>query len=186
MVTNNIKLGQVYVAQTAKGEMPVRLERLHPKGGWTARALTHGRTLQIKDAAQLQFLCTEEEIRGIAQGVMPKRRSKIQGPVYREPVTPILEGEKARPIKKVKRPPVKRVIIVTRMNLLNAAELVLAESKKAMTTREIVAACAKKQYWVSNSPTPWQTLNAALNREIQVGGTHSRFLKSERGKYTLR
>ena len=187
MVTNNIKLGHVYVAQTAKGEMPIRLERLHPNGGWTARALTHGRTLQIKDTAQLLFLCTDEEVRGIAQGVMPKRRSKIQGPVYREPVVPIPEDGKPRPpVKKVKRLPVKRVIIVTRMNLLDAAQLVLSESKKAMTTREIIAACAKKQYWVSNSPTPWQTLNAALNRDIQGSGTQSRFQKNERGKYALR
>ena len=187
MVTNNIKLGQVYVAQTAKGEMPVRLERLHPKGGWTARALTHGRMLQIKDAAQLLFLCTDEEVRGIAQGVMPNRRSKIQGPVYRESVAPISEDEKPRPpVKKVKRPPIKRVIILTRMNLLDATQLVLAESKKAMTTREIVAACAKRQYWVSNAATPWQTLNAALNRDIQASGTQSRFQKNERGLYSLR
>ena len=181
-----IKLGQVYVTETTNGELPVRLECLHPKGGWTARALTHGRRLQIKNETQLLFLCTDEEVRGIAQGVMPNRRSKIQGPVYREQVTPILEGEKARPIKKVKRPPVKRVIIVTRMNLLDAAQLVLSETKKAMTTREIVAACAKRQYWVTNAKTPHQTLNAALNRDIQASGTQSRFQKNERGKYTLR
>jgi len=182
-----IKLGQVYVTETTNGEMPVRLECLHPKGGWTARALTHGRQLQIKSAAQLLFLCTEDEVRGIAQGVIPNRRSKIQGPVYREPVAPIPEDGKPRPpIKKVKRPSVKRVIILTRMNLLDATQLVLSEKKKAMTTREIVAACAAKKYWVTNASTPHQTLNAALNRDIQASGTQSRFLKIERGKYTLR
>ena len=180
MVTNNIKLGQVYVAQTAKGEMPVRLERLHPKGGWRARALTHGRILQIKDAAQLLFLCTEDEVRGIAQGVMPNRRSKIQGPVYHEPLVPISEDGMARPpVKKVKRPPVKRVVILTRMNLLDAAHRVLSETKKAMTTREIVAACAERRYWISKAATPWQTLNAALNRDIQNGAAQSRFRKME-------
>jgi len=181
-----IKLGQVYVTETTNGELPVRLECLHPKGGWTARALTHGRRLQIKNETQLLFLCTDEEIRGIAQGVMPNRRSKIQGPVYRESVTPILEDEKVRPIKKVKRPPVKRVVIVTRMNLLDATELILSETKKAMTTREIVAACAAKKHWVTNAATPWQTLNAALNRDIQASETQSRFQKNERGKYALR
>ena len=40
METKNIKLGQVYVAETGKGEIPIRLERLHPKDGWTARALS--------------------------------------------------------------------------------------------------------------------------------------------------
>ena len=187
METKNIKLGQVYVAETVKGEIPVRLEHLHPKGGWTARALTHGRKLQIKEESQLLFLCTDEEVRGIAQGVLPKRRSKIQGPVYREPIVAIGEDGKAKPpVKKVKRPPVKRVVILTRMNLLDAAHRVLSETKKAMTTREIVAACAEKQYWVSNAATPHQTLNAALNRDIQVGAAQSRFKKTERGYYSLR
>ena len=31
METKNIKLGQVYVVETVKGELPVRLERIHPK-----------------------------------------------------------------------------------------------------------------------------------------------------------
>ena len=181
-----IKLGQVFVAETAKGEVPVRLERLHPKGGWTVRALTHGRMLQIKDAAQLLFLCTEDEVRGIAQGVMPKRRSKIQGPVYREPIAATDEDGKTKPpVKKVKRPPVKRVVILTRMNLLDAAHQVLSETKKAMTTREIVAACAERQYRISKAATPHQTLNAALNRDIQAGAAQSRFRKMERGKFAL-
>ena len=181
-----IKLGQVFVIETANGELPVRLERLHPKGGWTARALTHGRRLQVKTERQLLFLCTDDEVRGIAQGIMPKRRSKIQGPVFREPIAPIVEDEKPRPFKKVKRPLVKRVVIVTRLNLLDAAYRVLSEVKKAMTTREIVAACAKKQYWVSKAATPHQSLTAALNREIEAKGTQSRFQKIERGKFTLR
>ena len=186
METKNIKLGQVYVTETPKGDIPVRLERLHPKGGWTARALTHGRTMQIKTESQLLFLCTDEEVRGIAHGVMPKRRSKIQGPVFREPIAPIVEGETARPFKRVKRPPVKRVVIVTRLNILDAAYRILSETKKAMTTREIVAACAENRYWVSDAKTPWQTLTAAMNRDIQTKGTQSRFQKIERGKFTLR
>jgi hypothetical protein len=186
METKNIKLGQVYVAETGRGELPVRLERLDPKGGWAARALTHGRTLHIKGATQLLFLCTDEEVRGIAQGVIPRRRSKIQGPTYCEPIVPILETEKTRPPRKVKRPSVKRVVVAVRLNILDAAHRVLFETKKAMTTREIVAACAKKQYWVSDAATPWQTLTAALNRDIQTNKTQSRFTKETRGKFALR
>ena len=181
-----IKLGQVYVTETTNGELPVRLECLHPNGGWMARALTHGRRLQIKTERQLLFRCTDEEVRGISQGVMPKRRSRIQGPVYRELAVPIGEDELARPVRKVKRPPVKRVVIIARLNILEAAYRVLSESKKAMTTREIVAVCAEKQYWTSNAATPWQTLSGALHRDIETNGTQSRFQKEERGKFTLR
>ena len=186
MQTQNIRLGRVYVTETAKGEIPIRLERIHPNGGWTARALTHGRMLQIKDETQLLFLCTDEEVRGIAHGVMPKRRSQIQGPVYREPLAPIVEGEPTRPIRKAKRPQVKRVVVTLRLNILDAAHRVLSETKKAMTTREIVAACAARQYWSSNAATPHQTLTAALNRDIEANGSQSRFQKTERGKFTLR
>jgi len=181
-----IKLGQIYVIKTTNGEIPVRLECYHPNGGWTARALTHGRRLQIKTERQLLFLCTDDEVRGIARGVMPKRRSKIQGPVYREPMAPVAESESPRPVRKVKRPQVKRVVIVTRLNLIDAAHRVLSETKKAMTVREIVAACAEKRYWSSTAKTPWQTLSGALNREIEANGTQSRFQKVERGKFAVR
>jgi hypothetical protein len=181
-----IKLGTVYMIESTKGELPVRLERLHPKGGWVARALTHGRTMQIKDESQLLFLCTDEEIRGIAQGVMPKRRSKIQGPVYREPLVPVTKNGEGQTIKKPKRPKVKEVVVLTKLNLIDAAHRVLAESKKAMTTREIVAACAEKQYWTSNAPTPFQSLTAVLNRDIQANAAQSRFTKQGRGKFALR
>ena len=181
-----IKLGQVYVTETTNGELPVRLECLHPNGGWMARALTHGRRLQIKNERQLLFLCSDEEVRGISQGIMPNRRSRIQGKVYREPSSPVAESEQARPIKKVKRPQVKRVVVILRLNLLDATHRVLSETKKAMTTREIVAACAEKNYWASNAATPWQTLSGALHRDIEANGTQSRFQKTERGKFTLR
>ena len=117
---------------------------------------------------------------------MPKRRSKIQGPVYREPLVLMTEGGEKRTIPKPKRPKVKEVVILTKLSLLDAAHRVLSETETAMTTREIVAVCAEKQYWTSDAATPWQTLTAALNRDIQANGTQSRFQKNARGKFTLR
>lgn len=181
-----IKLGQIYMARFSKSEHPVRLERVHPSGGWAAKALTHGKTVRIKDVSQLLYRCTDEEVRGIAQGVIPNRRSEIQGPVYREPIISIVEGESKQPIKKVLRPAVKQTVVLVRLNLLDAAHRVLSEKRRPMTTREIVAACREKQYWVSDAPTPWQSLNAALNRDLAAFGSESRFLKTERGKYTTR
>jgi len=77
-------------------------------------------------------------------------------------------------------------VIVTRLNLLDAAQRVLSETKTALTTREIVAACAEKQYWTSSAATPHQTLTAALNRDIAANGTQSRFKKTERGRFSIR
>lgn len=94
-----------------------------------------------------------------------------------------------RPIVTVIRPkrePVVKKVILVRLNLLDAAHKVLSETKKAMTTREIVAACRENGYWTSSAATPWQTLNAALNRDIAANGTQSRFVKKNRGLYSLR
>ena len=187
MNENEIRLGQCYLARFSKVEMPVRLERNHPDGGWIARSLEHGRQVRIKDVSQLLGIYDKAKVREIASETSPHRRSQITGTVrlptlstqetgYRSIVTVI------RP----KREPVMKKVILVRLNLLDAAHKVLSESKKAMTTREIVAACAENGYWTSNAATPWQTLNAALNRDIAANGIQSRFVKKERGLFSLR
>jgi hypothetical protein len=185
-----VKLGQCYMVQLSKSELPVRLERVKSESGWLARALTHGRMVQVKDETQLLYRLTDDEVRGIAQGVIPNRRSSIQGAVFREQ-TVELTGEPAETItcRKVKRPPIQKIVIVERLNILDAAERVLAETQHcfggAMTTREIVTVAKEKQYWISDAATPWATLHAALSRDIQ-SNTNSRFAKKERGRFGLR
>jgi hypothetical protein len=185
-MTDTIKLGQCYMSQFSKVELPIRIERINPTGGWTARALTHGRTVQVKSEIQLLYRLTDEEIRGIAQGVIPNRRSAIQGAVFREQ-TVDTTGESAGIItfRKVKRPPIQKIILIERLNILDAAERVLAETKKPMTTREIVIVAKEKQYWISGAATPWATLHAALSRDIQ-SNKNTRFAKRERGRFGLR
>ncbi|GHT46354.1 hypothetical protein FACS189454_07360 [Planctomycetales bacterium] len=182
----DIKLGQCYMSQFSKVELPVRIERVNPTGGWTARALTHGRTVQVKNEIQLLYRLTEDEVRGIAQGVIPNRRSAIQGAVFREQtVATTSESVETITLKKVKRPPIQKIILIERLNILDAAERVLAETKKTMTTREIVIVAKEKQYWVSDAATPWATLHAALSRDIQ-SNADSRFVKKARGRFGLR
>jgi len=81
---------------------------------------------------------------------------------------------------------IKTLVIVERLNILDAAQRVLSETQTAMTTREILKYAAEKQYWVSDAPTPWLTLHAAISRDIQTGGEQSRFVKTERGRFALR
>ncbi|GHT28746.1 hypothetical protein FACS18942_09410 [Planctomycetales bacterium] len=189
-MTDTIKLGQCYMSQFSKVELPIRIERVNPTGGWTARALTHGRMVQVKNEIQLLYRLTDDEVRGIAQGVIPNRRSAIQGTVFREQ-TVKATGESAEAItcRKVKRPPIKKIILIERLNILDAAERVLTETQHrfggAMTTREIVNVAKEKQYWISDAATPWATLHAALSRDIQLNAD-SRFAKRERGRFGLR
>jgi outer membrane biosynthesis protein TonB len=71
-----------------------------------------------------------------------------------------------------------------KLSALNAAARVLSETKKPMTSRELVEAMATKGYWTSpGGATPWATLYSALIREIAAKGKESRFTKTERGHF---
>ena len=175
----NIHPGECWMAQFSKRELCVRLESRDPDGGWTARVMSHGRKVRIKGESQLLYRCGRNEIYAVAERTTPNRRSRATPPPKAEPAPG--------------RPPKEKMVVETvpselpaSLSLLDAAHKVLSESKRAMTTREIVAACAGKKYWMSNALTPWQTLTAALNRDIQENGTESRFQKRERGKFSLR
>jgi len=186
MNVKNIKLGKCYLARFSQVEMPVRLEKNALDGGWIARSLTHGRRVKVKDASRLVEPYGRDSVQDIATETTPNRRSRIKGTVHKPPTAPVSNTEVSLALRKPKRPPVKQIVIVTRLNLLDATHRVLSETKKAMSTREIVAACAEKQYWTSSAATPWQTLTAALNRDIAANGAESRFQKKERGRFSLR
>ena len=70
---------------------------------------------------------------------------------------------------------------------LDAAAKVLGESKEPLTTKEMVEAMSAKDYWKSpGGKTPDRTLYSAILREIVLKKTASRFVKTERGKFTLK
>jgi hypothetical protein len=55
-----------------------------------------------------------------------------------------------------------------------------------MSCQELIGAMAAKGYWTSpGGKTPHATLYSAILREITTKGTASRFVKAERGKFTL-
>jgi hypothetical protein len=56
-----------------------------------------------------------------------------------------------------------------------------------MTCPELIGAMAAKGYWSSPAgKTPSATLYSALLRHTTTKGEQSRFVKTERGKFTLR
>jgi hypothetical protein len=70
---------------------------------------------------------------------------------------------------------------------LDAAAKVLGESKEPLTTQEMVDAMLAKGYWKSpGGKTPDRTLYSAILREIVLKKAESRFVKTERGKFTLK
>jgi hypothetical protein len=73
-----------------------------------------------------------------------------------------------------------------RMSALDAAARVLAEAGAPLSTRAMIEVMAARGYWSSpHGKTPQATLYAAILREIQTKGAVSRFLKADRGLFTL-
>jgi hypothetical protein len=73
-----------------------------------------------------------------------------------------------------------------KLSALDAAAKVLAETGQAMNCQELITAMAAKGYRASPAGrTPAATLYAAVLRELQAKGNNARFVKVERGKFTL-
>jgi len=73
------------------------------------------------------------------------------------------------------------------MSQLDAAARVLQETGGTMNTKQMVEAMAERGYWRSpGGKTPHSTLYSAILRELQTRGDNARFLKAERGQFSLR
>lgn len=74
-----------------------------------------------------------------------------------------------------------------KISALDAATTLLAESGKPMTTKEMIEAMASKGLWTSpGGATPERTLYSAILRELNLKGNDARFVKTERGKFTVK
>ena len=73
------------------------------------------------------------------------------------------------------------------MSGLDAVAKVLAETKRAMTCRELIETMAAKGYWKSPAgKTPDRTIYAAILREVSTKGKDARFVKVDRGQFARR
>ena len=161
------RLGQCWMVRLAKRDLCVRLESHNPDGGWIARVMSHGRKVTIKNATQLIQRCDRNKVYSVAESMKPNRRSRaVPPPVGPKTRKPTLKVNKV--VEPVREP-------LAPLSLLDAAAVVLRESKMALSTREIIEIVVAQGLWESTGATPWATLNAALNRDIQANGAESRF-----------
>ncbi|MFN3167775.1 MAG: winged helix-turn-helix domain-containing protein [Phycisphaeraceae bacterium] len=106
--------------------------------------------------------------------------------------------KKATPVKK-KATPVKKKVAVKKKpttqssksekkspkGCLEAAITVLGKSKKPMGCKTLMDAILEQKLWSTQGATPHQTLSSAIQREITKKGKASRFVKVERGLFTI-
>ena len=73
-----------------------------------------------------------------------------------------------------------------KLSCVTAAIKVLTESTEPLNAKEIIDAMVAKGYWTSpGGKTPHATLYSAILRDLAKGDA-SRFVKSERGRFTAR
>jgi HB1, ASXL, restriction endonuclease HTH domain len=105
------------------------------------------------------------------------------------PKEPAAEGQKVKPGKAERPKPAKaaKEPKPKKASALDAAARVLGETGLPMTSQELIATMAAKDYWTSpKGRTPQATLYSSILREINVKGADSRFQKTDRGKFALR
>jgi len=68
---------------------------------------------------------------------------------------------------------------------LHAAAQILKEAGEPLDCATIVQRALEKGLWKTQGKTPAATLNASIHREIAKQGEQSRFVKAERGRFTL-
>lgn len=72
------------------------------------------------------------------------------------------------------------------LSMLDAAAKVLSKANEPMNSKRMIEAMAKQKLWSSpNGKTPHNTLYAALLREINTKGEDARFVKVNKGLFTL-
>lgn len=73
-----------------------------------------------------------------------------------------------------------------KVSQIEAAAIVLGQSKDALTCRQMVDAMTDAGLWSSpGGATPDATLYASILREIKTKGKEARFRKTERGRFAL-
>ena len=180
----DVRIGGVYHAKVTNKKVEVRIDEVKTSGGWSATNLSTGKKVTIKSAQRL----TE----------IPVGRAKVTKHgnltiVANEPATvETFNNAPTKPkgiLKKPKKGQSKVDSVESgekKLSCLNAAIKVLGESGEPMNTKEMIEAMEAKGYWSSpGGKTPHATLYSAILREL-AKGDDSRFVKTDRGRFTVR
>ncbi len=153
----DVKIGGEYYAKVTNKKVVVRIDAEHSSGGWDATNLTTNKKVRIKTAARLQG-----PARQTTSSEEPKTRARKR-------------------VAKTDKPATEK-----KLSCVGAALKVLEETGEPMNTQEMIAAMTDAGYWTSpGGKTPHATLYSAILRDL-AKGDDSRFVKIERGRFTVR
>jgi len=173
MKKSDVQIGATYLVKVASNLVPVKITAEHASGGggWEGTSVKTGKTIRIKSAQRLRKRLGDvpDTAAEPAKATKDAKRKKKRDTGQRRAKRGKRDGSKAKPL-----------------SLLNAAAQVLAESTEPLNTREMVAQATERGLWTPRAgKTPASTLYASILREMNTKGADSRFVKVERGRFTL-
>lgn len=97
------------------------------------------------------------------------------------------EVKPRQPKKTTKDKPAPATKPAKKMSLVSAAIKVMGKAKEPMNVKQIMAEVEKQKLWSprNGGKTPGATLYSAMLREINHKGDESRFVKVDRGQFTV-
>jgi hypothetical protein len=193
MKKNEVKIGGTYTAKVTNKLVQVRIDAESRYGGWDGTNLATGKKVRIKSPTKLRAAVGGD---GAATGAkkakdgkkvktgaaaQPAQTSASTGKDVPTAASDAQKADKPKRTRAPKEPKEKRV------SGLDAAAKVLQESGEPMTAKEMVEVAEAKGIWKSpGGKTPHATVYSAIIREIAKKGDASRFVKTERGKFTAK
>lgn len=160
MKKTDVKIGGEYYANVTNKKVVVRIDAENSSGGWDATNLTTNKKVRIKTAGRLQ---------GPARQTTPAAETRVR--------------------KRTARPAVETTTtdgVEKKLSCVKAALQVLETTGEPMNAQEMIAAMVEQNLWESpGGKTPHATLYSAILRDLKRGD-ESRFVKTERGRFTVR
>ena len=143
----------------------------------------------LEDGFRVSSVAKNKEFVITASRIVVDEESKepeVSDPVEQEPVEEFQPSGDDEEDEYVINPAHESDKPVKRLSLLNAAIIVLRETKADMNTRELIEAIVERQLWTpTECKTPEQTLYGSIFREIATK-EHPRIVKSEiKGKFRI-
>lgn len=176
-----VRIGGTYYAKVTNRKVEIRIDAEKPRGGgWDATNLATGKKIHIKSAQRLQGEVGASRGRAaVTPEVNPT--AAADEPVSSEVTSPTKTATKARKSSEDATESGEK-----KLSCVAAALKVLGESGEPMNAQELITAMQEKGYWTSpGGKTPHATLYSAILRDL-AKGDDSKFVKTERGRFTLR
>jgi len=186
MKTNEIEINECYMAKITDRVVPVQIISEHPQGGWNAVNMVTTRKCRIKSARKLRSRATKAQIRDANDQMVRADNTKYAEKTLKRATTAIKKAEVTAKTKTTGNATRANTANPKREGILTIAARILTNANEPMTCKAIVNEAITKMGWTTNGKTPHCTLYAAIIREIANKGENARFIKVDRGQFTIR